>query len=220
MILTEEQEVIDLIGQSQRVGNNTTAKTNLRHATTQIENHIGSQLGRFERVDYFGCPTNVNAAVGSVPEVILNLAAGFVDPDQPFEVFYSGDGQPIVAIADDNAVLQDGVGYALDERLGRLHLHGLDDYPIPAAAFRGIAVHYTSGFEVDDHEIAKDTPLALRSAAASLAANNMRVHSPTQTTKQPYEKMQDSLRRMNTGLLSAYIRPRVTGDEPQVQETI
>lgn len=217
MILTEEQEVLDLVGQAQRVGNNSTAKTNLRHATTQIENHLGTSLVRTERVDYFGCPTNIKGPL-ETPAYILNLTQGFLDAAQPFEVFYSSDGEPILDIADANAELQTADAYDVNYDLGRVTLYGTTE--IPTIPFRSIAIHYTAGFEVDDHEIAQNTPLALRSSAASLAANNMRVHSPNQTNKQPYRWMQDNLRRVNTGLLSAYIRPRVSGDEPQVRGTV
>lgn len=220
MILTEEQEVIDLIGQASRTGNSSTAKVNLRHATSQIENHLGTPLARIERIDYFGCPTNINPGVGRVPQAVLNLTAGFVDLAQTFEVFYSDTGEPIIVTTDDHSALQDGTAYSLDEKLGRLHLFGLDDYPIPADAFRVIAVHYTAGFSVNDNDIAEGVPLALRSGAATIAANLMKTHSATPNKNTPVEEQHSALRRSGTGMLSAYIRPRATGDEPQSVEII
>ena len=76
MILAQEQDVIDLIGLGSRTGSQSTAKNNLRLATSQIENHIGTSLALTERVDYFGCPRNVNAGAndieGQAPAYILN----------------------------------------------------------------------------------------------------------------------------------------------------
>ena len=144
---------------------------------------------------------------------------GFVDLTQPFEVFYSDDGNQLLAITDTNAVLQtDAAAYALNAETGRVTLFG--SIPIPAQPFRGIAIHYTAGFAVDDHEIAQNVPLALKNGAATVAASLMRTHSSTPNKQSPWVEMQSALRRAATGILSAYIRPRVSGDDPQFAEVL
>lgn len=217
MILIEEQEVLDVLGLSQRQGNQSTAIANLRTATTQIENHLGTSLTRTERIDYFGLPRNIQGPL-QVPAYLLNLTQGFIDQTATFEVFYSNDGEPILDIADANAELQTADAYDINWKLGRLTLYGTTT--VPSVPFRGIAVHYTAGFEVDDHDVAQNVDKGLKDGAIAYALYNMRANNFSHTSKQPFKSMQDQLRREFTGLLSPYIRPRTVGDEPQYQGTV
>ena len=217
MQLIIEQDAIDLAGQGFRVGSSSSFNAQLIHATSQIENHIGTPLGRYERVDWFGCPKNINAGTTLTPAYMLNLTAGFIDLSESFQVFYTSDNNQIAAITDSNAEEQSSTVYALDPVLGRLTLFGIE--VVPPGQFRTIAVAYTSGFLVDENNVAKDAPQVLRSAAAQLAISNNKNNAAAITNKTPYKEQANEQRRLVTGLLSALIRPRATGDFPQYTES-
>jgi len=217
MRLTGEQDVLNIIGQSVRVGSSSTVNDVLPIATTKIEKHIGTSLARAHRIDYFGCVRNIGG-LGYTAKALLNLTQGYIDEAETFAVYYSLDGTAITDVAGDNAELIDPEYYVLDATKGRLTLFGT--YAIPADPFRVIAVEYTAGFDVDAHGIAQKVPDELAQAAAMVAANSMRNLSPTQNKQVQWLNTMSTFRREVTAILSPLIRQNLAGDDPQLSTVV
>jgi hypothetical protein len=209
MKLALDLELTEAIGRSDRVGASITAGTALELATAQIEGYIGTPLERAGRLDMFGNLRPISGS-GDSAMYVLNLTAGFVDPDEDFEVFFSTEDN--LQIEDvDTADLQTISKYGINHQTGRVTIFG----DIPRGPHRNVGVRYTSGFAENDTGYAEGVPASLKVAAIAVAARNIRGMPLAVTNKLPFKDMQREIGSLAIAALQQFRRPRAIGAYPQ-----